>query len=100
MLVHSSANGIETYYWTSYKNEKKLATYVQKEVIESTGLNSRGVKTGNFQVIRTKILLQAILVELGFISNPKEEKIIETSEFQDDAATGIVNGLEAYFESL
>ena len=30
--------------------------------------------------------MQAILVELGFISNPDEEAIIETSEFQNDAA--------------
>lgn len=95
----SSANGIETYYWTTYKNEKSLATYVQKEVIDSTGLNSRGVKTGNFQVIRENNM-QAILVELGFISNPDEEQIIATSEFQNDAAEGIANGLKAYFESL
>ena len=95
----SSANGIDTFYWTTYKNEKALATYVQKEVIESTGLNSRGVKTGNFQVIRENNM-QAILIELGFISNPDEEAVIETSKFQNNAAEGIVNGLEAYFESL
>ena len=47
----SSASGIETYYWTSSKNEKELATQVQKEVVESTGLKSRGVKTSNFRVI-------------------------------------------------
>ncbi len=57
------------------------------------------MKTGSFHVIRTNDT-QAILVELGFISNPNEEKIIETSSFQNKAATGIVNGLEAYFESL
>lgn len=96
----SSANGIETYYWTSSKNEKKLATYVQEEVVDSTGLNSRGVKTANFRVIGTTNPTQAILVELGFISNPHEEQIIEKSSFQNDAATGIVNGLEAYYESL
>lgn len=95
----STANGIETFYWTSHENEKELSTYVQEEVIESTGLKSRGVKTGSFQVIRTNDT-QAILVELGFISNPDEEKIIETNTFQTKAATGIVNGLKAYFESL
>ena len=95
-----TANGIETYYWSSSKNEKKLATYVQNEVIDSTGLDSRGVKTANYRVIGTTTTTQSILVELGFISNPDEEQIIETSSFQNDAATGIVNGLEAYFESL
>lgn len=95
----SSANGIDTFYWTTYKNEKALATYVQEAVIDSTGLKNRGVRTGNFQVIRENNM-QAILIELGFISNPDEEAIIETSKFQNNAAEGIVNGLEAYFESL
>ena len=57
------------------------------------------VKAGNFHVIRRNDTT-AILVELGFISNPDEEKIMETNSFQNKAATGIVNGLEAYFESL
>lgn len=92
-----SANGIETYYWTTYENESKLAQLVQKELIKSTGLSDRGAETGNFQVIRTNDS-PAILVELGFISNPDEEKIIETSDFQNKAATGIANGLEAYFD--
>ena len=83
-----------------WKNEKELATQVQKELVESTGLKSRGVKTSNFRVIGTTTTTQSILVELGFITNPTEEKIMATSEFQNNAATGIVNGLEAYFESL
>lgn len=95
----SSATGIETYYWTTYKNEKNLASYVQSELIKSTGSDSRGIKTGNFQVIRENPD-SAILVELGFISNPDEEALMATSDFQNDAATGFVNGLEAYFESL
>ena len=41
----SSANGIDTFYWTTYENEKELATHIQREVIESTGLRNRGVKT-------------------------------------------------------
>ena len=95
----STANGIETYYSTSHENEKELASYVQEEVIKSTGLKSRGVKTADFTVIYANNN-QAILVELGFISNPDEENIIETNSFQNKAATGIVNGLEAYFDSL
>ena len=92
-----SANGMETYYWTTYKNESKLAELVQKELIKSTGLSDRKSATGNFHVIRENNN-SAILVELGFISNPDEEKIIATSDFQNKAATGIVNGLEAYFD--
>ena len=93
----SSASGIETYFWKTNKDESKLASLVQKEIIKSTGMKNRGTAAGNFHVIRENTD-SAILVELGFISNPDEENIIETSDFQNEAATGIVNGLEAYFD--
>ncbi|USK59497.1 SH3 domain-containing protein [Peribacillus asahii] len=92
-----TANGIDTFYWTTYMNEKELAEIVQEELIKSTGLKNRGSKTGNFQVVRTNDGA-SLLVELGFISNPDEEAIISTTEFQNDAATGITNGLKKYFD--
>lgn len=93
----SSASGIETYFWKTNKDESKLASLVQNEIIKSTGMKNRGTAAGDFHVIRENTD-SAILVELGFISNPDEENIIETSDFQNKAATGIVNGLEAYFD--
>lgn len=93
----SSASGIETYFWKTNTDESKLASLVQNGIIKSTGMKNRGTAEGNFQVIRDNTD-SAILVELGFISNPDEENIVETSDFQNKVATGIVNGLEAYFD--
>ncbi|MFJ7639455.1 SH3 domain-containing protein [Peribacillus sp. NPDC097225] len=92
----SSANGIETFYLASNVNEKELAQTVQAEIIKETKLRDRGAKTGNFQVIRDN-KQAAILLELGFISNLEEEKLIATSAYQDTAVTGIFNGLKKYF---
>jgi N-acetylmuramoyl-L-alanine amidase len=92
----NDANGINTFYWTTNADEKELAAYIQEEVIKQTGLKNRGIKPGDFQVIRDS-KNPAILVELGFISNPEEEKIIATNEYQQKAATGIYNGLVRYF---
>lgn len=92
----STANGIETFYVASNVNEKELAQTVQAEIIKETKLRDRGTKTGNFQVIRDN-KQAAILLELGFISNLEEEKLIATSAYQDTAVTGIFNGLKKYF---
>lgn len=92
----SSANGIETFYLASNVNEKELAQTVHAEIIKETKLKDRGTKTGNFQVIRDN-KQAAILLELGFISNIEEEKLIATSAYQDTAVTGIFNGLKKYF---
>lgn len=93
-----AANGIDTYYYSTHVNERDLAICIQEEVIKATGLKGRGVYEGNFQVIRTNANA-AVLVELGFISNLNEEKVIASKDFQQKAATGIMNGLERYFSN-
>lgn len=91
-----SPHGIETYYLAANVNELLMAKYVQQEVIMQTGLYDRGVKTGDFHVIREN-KNAAILIELGFLSNPTEFEVVSTSAYQKKAATGIYKGLEKYF---
>ncbi len=93
---NKEAQGTDTYYYETNVNERELANCIQEEVIKATGLKNRGIHEGNFQVIRTNAKA-AILVELGFISNPEEEKILASKEFQVQAAAGIVKGIERYF---
>ena len=94
--ANKQANGIDTFYYDTNVNEQELANVIQEEIIKATGLKNRGINEGNFQVIRTNTNA-AILIELGFISNPEEEKIIASKDFQINAATGIMKGLERYF---
>ncbi|MEK5066203.1 N-acetylmuramoyl-L-alanine amidase [Cytobacillus sp. FSL R5-0596] len=92
-----SAHGIDTFYWATNADEQKLAEYIQQEVIEETGLYNRGVHTGDFHVIREN-RNPAILIELGFLSNPAELAIVSSPTYQKKAATGIWKGLERYFQ--
>jgi N-acetylmuramoyl-L-alanine amidase len=92
----SSARGIDTYYYATNVNERELAECIQEEVVKQTGLNNRGVHTGNFHVIREN-KYPAILVELGFLSNKTELAIVSTTSYQIKAATGIYKGLDKYF---
>ncbi|HHY28306.1 MAG TPA: N-acetylmuramoyl-L-alanine amidase [Desulfitobacterium dehalogenans] len=89
------AGGVTTYI--SADNPKaeegrKLASAVQQELIKQVGLQDRKVKTANFYVIKNTTM-PAILVELGFISNPVEEKLITDPEFQKKSALGIYRGV-------
>lgn len=93
----NTATGIETYYDTKYGNEAELAKFIQTELIKQTGMNDRRVKTEEFYVIYNNEI-PSVLVELGFISNPNEEKIIATKAYQQKAAKGIFNGLDKYFK--
>lgn len=52
-------------------------------------------KEANFYVLR-KTSMPAVLVEMGFISNPQEEKLLRDATWQDKAAKAIATGIANY----
>jgi N-acetylmuramoyl-L-alanine amidase len=90
-----SIHGLESYYYSVGK-DSLLAQEVHKSLLNHIGLTDRGVRYGNFHVIREN-RYKAILLELGYISNAAEELIIATKEYQQKAARGIFEGLLNYF---
>lgn len=73
-----------------------LAEAVQKGMVNSTKLHNRGVSSAGFLVLH-KTVMPSILVELGFISNPTEEKYIASKNGQKALARGIFNGFASYY---
>ncbi|GAB2575558.1 N-acetylmuramoyl-L-alanine amidase [Gracilibacillus alcaliphilus] len=93
--AQKEARGIETYYYDGGES-KQLADSVQASLIDHTDLHNRGAKQADFHVLKGNKQL-ALLVELGFISNPEEQKLVQSESYQEKAITGIVAGLEDYF---
>jgi len=89
-----SAHGIETFKYRNTKNPKthKLADSIHNQLVQYTNLYNRGVKTSGFYVLKYTDM-PAVLVELGFITNNEEEKIVNTDEFQEKCANAIVQGI-------
>lgn len=71
-----------------------LASEVQK-CFASAKRNNRGVRQAGFLVLR-KTSMPSILVELGYISNPAEERFMKTNEGQNKLATAIYNAFTKY----
>jgi N-acetylmuramoyl-L-alanine amidase len=76
---------------------KNLADAVMRGSLQTTNAKSRGVKTGNFCVIRDT-LVPSILVEGGFLTNERELAKIRQDAYLRSLAQGIVDGIESYFE--
>lgn len=89
-----SVRGMTTYYY--HDNQKELATTLHRSTIARTGLKNRDARFGDYHVIREN-RANSVLLELGFISHPTEELLLNTDYFQEQVATGIVQGLENYF---
>ncbi len=92
----SSINGFTTYYMHGY--QKALAKSVHKALGEKINLRDRGAQQGNYLVLREN-RQQAILIELGFLSNPSEESTLTTEKFREQATLGIYNGVVNFFDN-
>lgn len=92
-----SVGGIATYYYSKTGNDARLAQKVQSQIANTPGFNGdRGIQEGNLYVLRHSNM-PAILVELGFISNPNEERVLQSPQTQEDFANRIANGIANYF---
>lgn len=79
----------------------KLAIDIQRGILgklESTYKNvyDGGVREGPFWVL-VGAQMPAVLVEVGFITHPKEAKRLMNDKYQQDLALGLANGIERYF---
>lgn len=89
-------SGTLTFYY-SEKKDRPLATAIEAELGKSgIGLRSNGLSFGDLYVLRENDSV-ATLVELGFLSNPKDESIVRGSAYQKSAAAAIARGLADYF---
>jgi N-acetylmuramoyl-L-alanine amidase len=72
-----------------------LASRIQEELATVTGSEGRGVKQAPFRVL-VGAAMPAVLVEVAFISNPEEEKLLASAEFQYRVARALRRGIARY----
>ena len=96
-FVNRKAGGTTSYYYAKGSAaSRKLAAAIQDAVVKEIQTESRGVKSCNFYVVRhTK--MPAILLEVAFVSNPQEEKLLDSDIGVKHAAVGLARGIAAFF---
>lgn len=75
--ANSSANGIEVLYQKYSVKGSQLAKIMQEQLIKATGLSNRGIKPRDDLHVLNRTKAPAILIELAFITNNKEEKMLK-----------------------
>jgi N-acetylmuramoyl-L-alanine amidase len=74
---------------------QRFATLIQGELNETLQLRDRGVKQAPFRVLRGAEM-PAVLVELGFLSNPDEEKKLQDATYRGALAEALTRAVERY----
>lgn len=90
-----SPNGIETHYYKD--NSLLLAKTLHASMLNHVKANDRGLFKSKFYVIN-HTTAPAVLVEIGFISNPAERAQLVSESRKQATAKAIAEGIDGYFK--
>ena len=88
---------------TKVRESKKLADCVQNALVERLSpkynpIRNRGVKNAPFYVLLAAEM-PSIMVQVSFISNLNECRLLITDSYQNDISSGIVEGIKRYLKN-
>ena len=88
----AAAHGIEIYYYS--RRSTRLAANILREALGAYSTVSRGIKSNGYFVLRHN-QRPAVLCELGFISCPSENRILQNQAVRQRLAESIAAGVIA-----
>jgi N-acetylmuramoyl-L-alanine amidase len=95
----SADSGLDFILWdmaqaSHLSQSSRLAEILQEELLTITGTEegNRGIKQNTFRVLKGATM-PAVLVEVGFISNPQEEELLKTHAHQERLAEALYRGI-------
>ena len=95
--VNKNVGGFSSYYYPKTSHDARIATAIQKRMTSGFGLDDLGIRQANFYVNKRSSMPSA-LIEMAFITNAKEEKLLNSNWFQSKLAKAIADGIEDYFK--
>jgi len=96
----AQAEMLKTILWDLAQSEfqeesSRMAETVLESMTRVLGIANRGVKQAGFYVLGGAAM-PAILVEIGFLTNPREERKLRDPQFREQVARAIYAGLAEY----
>ena len=90
-----TVSGTETFYYD--EDSRALADIIHRHVVSATRFRDRGVTEENFFVL-TDTHMPAVLLEIGYLTNPQEEQELLTESFQLTVAQAIADGIKEFLD--
>ncbi len=90
-------SGAQTFYYGSFEENKRLATFIQTEIKRNLENTNRSAKAISGIYLLKKTQVPGALVEVGFLSNPRERELLRDEGYQEKMAASIYKGILRYY---
>ncbi|MCL2462366.1 MAG: N-acetylmuramoyl-L-alanine amidase, partial [Defluviitaleaceae bacterium] len=80
-----------------YAQSRKLAGDILSAMVLATGAKNRGVSEVDDMSGINWSTMPVTIVEIGLMTNPDEDRLMETEDYQRKLAVGMADGIDSYF---
>ncbi len=95
-----SVKGPQVFYYTDAQESMLAAQYIQDELWILDTDSHREIKANDTYYLLAYSQAPTVIVECGFLSNASDEEKLNTTEYQEELAKAIVNGIEEYLYEM
>ncbi|MDD4028477.1 MAG: N-acetylmuramoyl-L-alanine amidase [Caldisericia bacterium] len=94
--INHKVKGIQCFYW--HASSKTMAEKISDSISKETGLGILQILQRKFAITNAITSMPSILIETAAITNPEEEKMLQSDSFLSLIAEGLLKGIESYFQ--
>lgn len=97
----SDMEGVQAFYYPDDdRDNKTLAATINDSLVKKLEASDQGIVERPKLIVLRDTKMPAIILSMGFLTNPKEGKLLKQDDYRQNCAEGAYNGIIEYFNRV